>query len=343
MRLVVGVLLLALLASGCTDDAPGDGPGRPGGPGGTESQETRGNGEVDPPPPAMTEDEVLERVRRGVEAALAGDPIPAATAPSIAGLKTDYSRGGDCPAFYRSDGDWELCRRGAPGGDRTLVVIGDSHARQWGSPIDLLAGREGLAAYHLVRLGCPAADVTPWLNKGDGPNTVCSDFHAWTYEQVRALRPDVVVLATSFNPRGYVGPAGEQVLDEDQRLRMLEEGMVRLVRDLAPSVGRFVVVGDPPAVALSPAKCLLRDNADLGTCSAPGAPLPLRAIEAVRRAADAAGATYVDTAPWFCRDDLCPTVLGELLPYRDQNHVSDTYARYLTEVLGQHLRLDSVP
>ena len=35
---------------------------------------------------------------------------------------------------------------------------------------------------------------------------------------------------------------------------------------------------------------------------------------------------YISTAEWFCLDDVCPTVLGELLPYRNQNHASDTYA-----------------
>jgi hypothetical protein len=332
VRLVV-LLLLALVASGCTDtETPSSGPEPPGG------DETRGSGSAAPPAPATSESEVLDRVRRGVEAARGSEPIPGATAPSVVDLKHDYSTGGDCPAFYRSSGSWELCARGDTDGDRTIVVIGDSHARQWGSPLDLLAQREGYAAYHLVRLGCPAADVTPWLNKGDGPNMLCDRFHDWTEEQVRTLRPDVVVLATSFNPNGYVVD-GVQVLDATERLRLLREGMARLVGRLGPYAGRFVVIGDPPAVQLSPAKCLLRPRATLLDCAALGSVLSLAAIEAVRGAASDSGATYVSTAEWFCLDDYCPTVLGELLSYRDQNHVSDTYARYLTEVLGHELGL----
>ena len=327
--------MLALLASGCTDE-PETTPDRPRPP---EVEETRGVGSLAPPPPARTEDEVLERVRRGVEAARNDEPIPDATAPSIEALKSDYAAGGDCRAFYGNSGDWDLCARGDVDGDLTMVVIGDSHARQWGSPLDVIAERSGYTAYHLVRLGCPAADLTPWLNKGDGPNLVCEQFHAWTLEQVRALRPDVVVLATSFNPNGYVGTAGEQILDEGERLRLLREGMARLIDRLAPDVGRFVVIGDPPAVQLSPIRCLLRART-LGSCAAPGSDLSLLATDAVRRAAAEGGATYVSTAAWFCIENYCPTVLGELLPYRDQNHVSDTYARYLTEVLGERLHLD---
>lgn len=337
MRPLAVLLLLAVMASSCTDETET----RPDGPQ-PQVEETRGSEEVPAPPPASSETEVLDRVRRAVEAARAEVPIPDASAPSIENLKKDYSHGGDCPAFYRGDGDWRLCARGATSGDRTMVVIGDSHARQWGSPLDLLAARNGYAAYHLVRLGCPAADVTPWLNKGDGPNVMCEQFHAWTEQQVRALRPDLVVLATSFNPNGYVVD-GAQVLDETERLRLLREGMARLIGELGPDAGRMVVIGDPPAVQLSPAKCLLRPRVTLEDCAAPGSALSLAAIEAVRGAASDAAATYVSTAEWFCLDNYCPTVLGELLSYRDQNHVSDTYARYLTEVLGQRLGLSAKP
>jgi hypothetical protein len=331
---LVVLLLLALFASGCSDDPPPPADPTP------TADVTRGTGSVDPPPPALTEGEVVERVHQGVLAARADKAIPGATAPSVRKLKGDYSRGsGDCPAFYRNDGSWTLCPRGAVDGKRTMVVIGDSHARQWASPLDVLAERAGYTTYHLVRLGCPAADITPWMNDGTGPNLACEQFHAWTVEQVRALKPDVVVLASSFNPNGYAVD-GVQVLDEAERLELFRDAMTRLMVDLEPDAGRFVVIGDPPAVQLSPAKCLVRPHATLKNCAAYGTDLSIKADEAVSSAAAAGGATYISTEPWFCLNQYCPTVLGELLPYRNQNHVSNTYALYLTEVLGQHLRLD---
>ena len=78
-------------------------------------------------------------------------------------------------------------------------------------------------------------------------------------------------------------------------------------------------------------------------CAAYGADLSLKAIEAVEAAATTPARRTSPPRTWFCLQNYCPTVLGELLPYRDQNHVSDTYARYLTEVLGQHLELGGPP
>ena len=87
MRSVLAPLLLALLASGCSDDpaAPAPAPD----PGVVDA--TRGSGEIAPPPPARSEDEVIELVHQAVMAARAAEPIPDATAPSVRELKGDYA------------------------------------------------------------------------------------------------------------------------------------------------------------------------------------------------------------------------------------------------------------
>ena len=39
---------------------------------------------------------------------------------------------------------------------------------------------------------------------------------------------------------------------------------------------------------------------------------------------------------WFCTD-ACPAVIGNLLVYRDSNHMTTTYARALAPVLGRSI------
>lgn len=41
----------------------------------------------------------------------------------------------------------------------------------------------------------------------------------------------------------------------------------------------------------------------------------------------------VDTADWFCPDDFCPAVIGNIYIYRDGNHISDAYALSLVPLL----------
>jgi hypothetical protein len=53
--------------------------------------------------------------------------------------------------------------------------------------------------------------------------------------------------------------------------------------------------------------------------------------------ASGAGATFIDPTPWICRTDPCPAVTGRLLVFRDQHHLTATYARALAERLYARL------
>ena len=53
--------------------------------------------------------------------------------------------------------------------------------------------------------------------------------------------------------------------------------------------------------------------------------------------AAAAGAGYINTQPWFCFDLTCADIVDNLLVYRDDNHITATYASWLTPVIGADL------
>ena len=59
-----------------------------------------------------------------------GFDIPADLEPALLDLDEDRPDVGECEYFEINE-DRPLCPRGDPDGDRTLVLIGDSHARQW--------------------------------------------------------------------------------------------------------------------------------------------------------------------------------------------------------------------
>lgn len=56
-------------------------------------------------------------------------------------------------------------------------------------------------------------------------------------------------------------------------------------------------------------------------------PLP----EAVRRAG--AGASLVDLSGAYCVDGRCPLVIGHVLAYRDQTHITATFSKTLAPYL----------
>jgi hypothetical protein len=273
-----------------------------------------------------------------VLAAENGREIPADLEPPLLDLDDDRPDVGECEYFAINE-DRPLCPRGDPDGARTLVLIGDSHARQWIPALDELARRHGYTAYYLVREGCPASDVTPWLNNDTGPAVKCEAFQDWAVAQVEMLGADIVVLGSQANPNGYEGEDGEHVTDLDTRVRMYAEGMTSQVSRLAPLTDRVVLIGDPPDLTFDPGRCLSARDASLAKCLSPGDATAMRFADALRDGALAAGAEFVRTSQWFCADGKCPSVIGSYVARRDKAHVSVSYAEYLTDELGERLGL----
>ena len=54
--------------------------------------------------------------------------------------------------------------------------------------------------------------------------------------------------------------------------------------------------------------------------------------------ARAEGATVIDPLPWFCTATTCPVIVGNLLVYKDQHHITTAYSRLLVPLLAEALR-----
>ena len=267
-----------------------------------------------------------------------GYEIPADLKPSLLDLGTDIPDLGECQ-YFEINTDRPLCPRGDTEGDKTLVLIGDSHARQWVPALDELAKRYGYTAYFLIREGCPSSDVTPWMVHG-GPSTDCEAFQEWARDQVEEMQPEVVLLGSEANRRGFADDDGEHVDDVPTMATMYREGMEREIDYLAPNTERVIVIGDPPAVMVHPGRCLSERDASLKTCLSKEDEVSLVFIDALRQAARNKGVEFVETAAWFCADGLCPSVVGDYIAHRDRTHVSETYAGYLTDELEEQIHLD---
>jgi peptidoglycan/LPS O-acetylase OafA/YrhL len=306
-----------------------------GGPPITTATFGQGTGEAQP---GFSADPVVALVQASIEAAQNDYEIPADLKPSLLDLDQDIPDLGRCQ-YFEINSDRPLCPRGDTDGEKTLVLIGDSHARQWVPALDELAQRYGYVAYYLIREGCPSSDVTPWLVNG-GPSTDCEEFQDWAREQVEELRPDVVLMGSEANRRGFADDDGNLVDDVPTMAQMYREGMQKQIDELAPYTARTIVIGDPPAVVIHPGRCLSERDATLKSCLSGEEQASLTFIDALRQAAASRGVQFVETGSWFCADGLCPAVVGDYIAHRDRTHISQSYARYLTDELEGQVRLD---
>jgi SGNH domain (fused to AT3 domains) len=279
---------------------------------------------ADYPRSELSKDPAVALVEASVLAAEDGRPVPGTLSPALGSVRASIAPLGDCD--YR-EGMRRLCPTGDPGSERSIVVVGDSHARAWGPTFSRIGETEGYAVYHLVYSGCPAnRDSRPQPGHG-GRWTDCEDFKEWTLAQVGALEPDLVVVANSaYGARALPDQLG---------------GLAWEIDRLQESARRVVLVGDLPTLPREPGVCLSERGADLGTCLFEPGAWTHRTQRAFGEVATGSGADFLDARRWFCAEGKCPSVIGRFVPMRDKDHITVEYAEALARPVGRSLGLSA--
>ena len=104
----------------------------------------------------IEDDGPVALVRASVMAARDDLPLPSDLSPDLVDLEKDVAPL-DC--HYEDEFFWELCLQGEHDGTKTLVLVGDSHARAWVPAFERIAQRAGYRAYYLAKPQCAAALV----------------------------------------------------------------------------------------------------------------------------------------------------------------------------------------
>jgi hypothetical protein len=265
----------------------------------------------------------LPAVIAAVRAAERGDRLPSPLTPPVDRLRGDFYTFPDGCTPSRHGTSSKVCRLGAAGAAKTIVVFGDSHAQMWMPTILAMAKRDGWAVVPLVKVRC--------VPRSWGGTDECGRWSRWARRRAEALRPDVTLVigsrAGTVDPLRSVRPVAE---------------MSRALKRASASV---IVVGDSPSQTRDPVDCLLARGATMKTCTGKGTPVQARAEAAVAANARRDGVAYLDTRPWFCAHPrvpatalLCPMIVNQTIAYVDRGHVSRTYALELAPVFRSAFR-----
>ena len=290
----------------------------------------------------VSRDRAVALVQASLYAAEHGAPIPSRLRPDPLELDEAVADVGACD--YSPPDARELCPRGDVDGDKTLVVWGDSHALMWVPAFDKLARDNGYRAYFFVKKLCSPADLSiGHENAPDaGPWEDCPDFRGWVVDRVAELDPDLTVLAGA-GPNAPIYDESGQVTAQEDRGELLQAGWERGIDAVTPYSDTVVLLRDTPWANRNPASCLTRRGADLGDCTF----VPDRGHErdayASLRAAQSRGLPVVHPERWLCWRDECTFVVGGMVTYFDNNHLTDVYAESLAGHLARVLGLTPGP
>ncbi|MEY4224254.1 MAG: hypothetical protein RIS33_1188 [Actinomycetota bacterium] len=280
----------------------------------------------DGPPPAIANaTSPLEALYAAVDTA----EVPSNLEPSIGGAA------GDKPVIYDNDCHVDfgatrpnLCEYGDSSSDFTVALFGDSHAAQWFPILESIADDNGWRLLPLSKSGCPPIDEITY-NSLVGP----------TYPACRPWRENVFALMAEQDVDVVFVAASNRLLDPDTKQPFADSvwstGYDALIARLA-SIGVVpVLITDTPYPGQDVPVCLSKAVRDVSSCVASRE----KAVRASRQQTviDSAvrnGVQYLDVINWLCTETACPVIVGNLLVYRDSNHVTTAYAEWLKPVFA---------
>ncbi len=215
----------------------------------------------------------------------------------------------------------EVCVLGPDDAERRLVVVGDSHAAHWLTPLAVMAEAHSWQLTWLLRGGCNLSTESEFIQEGTPGYDECAAWRARLVDRIVALEPDLVVTngtrterdGPEYLPAGYLA-AWQQLSDAGLPVLALRD-TPRHVDDVPDCMARE---GDT-----SPACTLSRDSVYQDGVLDEAAPaLP-------------AGVQLVDSSRYFCTATTCPPVIGNVRVYMDVGHVTATYMRTVRPLLQE--------
>jgi hypothetical protein len=281
---------------------------------------------------------VVDVVRAAAGQARAGSPLPPGLRPSFKDLWDDVSR---APAKCGADRDQtkhEICALGDAGANRTIVVFGDSHMGMWLGPLLKAAETKGWKIVPFFKSSCIPVDVTEWRQDKERPYTECDTWREWVYGEIARIKPERIILSGFLNVILGDKDSGRPI-PEKETGPVFAEGAKSALKRLRPLSPRVYVISGTPTLEKEPLDCLSGRRATMASCAAPLDQLIEDRNRAWKKAAAATGAHWVDVVPWFCDQRTCPLVVGNLIVYRDTNHITRTYVAALGDLFLQRLGL----
>lgn len=246
----------------------------------------------------------------------------------------------DSPVLYsdgcelKQTGTAVACEYGNPTGRRTIVLLGDSHAAQYLPALQALAEKHDWRIVVYQKSACMVADSVVRIRS---TGMVREDCESWKKEALAAIiqqKPDIVVTSAAlphiYNEYYQLAPTSELVLAYRSLWSRLTDRGIPLL-----------VIRDNPRPLLDVPSCVAMNRTAPGRCSRLREQVLDRHEDPLVEASKTLESSKVhllDLSHLFCNGQECPAVIGNVLVYRDGDHLTATFARSLSPYIEREMR-----
>ena len=241
----------------------------------------------------------------GALALAAGEPAPAPLLPPPVSVTDDWVRieRWECVPMARFPMD--ACTRPVEAPQRRIVVVGDSHAQQLAGALVPIADRHGWEITVIARGACPFSTASEVV--ADEPD--CPAWGEAAAAEIADRHPDAVVTLASRDVRAGL-------------TERTPPGFVARWQQLAQLGVPVLAIRDNPRFDRSMPNCVAAEVA----CGVERAAVYASVPPWAHLPDVPPNVRFLDIADRVCGPDLCPAVIGNVLVYLDDNHLTASYA-----------------
>jgi peptidoglycan/LPS O-acetylase OafA/YrhL len=223
------------------------------------------------------------------------------------------------------------CEFGNRQGEKFIVLAGDSHAMQYGTALEKVARLHNWRLLVLTKPACPFGDFPVYYEGWE--RAECRHWKKEVLKILTAEKPDLMIVGTA-----RAGLFGQIAAPEKQ-----VAGYKAYWQKFLDAGIRMAVVRDNPLMRggpygwMSPPACVYRFKDQPKNCENPRhialEKLKDYLVTAQNEMRDQV--SLIDLSDLFCTKEQCPAVIGNILVYRDQHHVTDAYGKTLAPYLDK--------
>jgi len=263
--------------------------------------------------------------------------ITAAIRPALGKAATDYEQPwkDNCLGWKGTTAPYTAakCIYGNPSGDYTVAFVGDSHASALFPGVNEVAKAHGWKLIPYLKIDCSFLDFNDLVYYGP-PMVAYPECMSWNRAVLGKLQkdpPDLVIISQS---RWIFTASNAESTVTNQTNALI--GMINKL----PKSSKVVIISDPPLpTAQSVPECLSSYLNDYTRCAYTrtrgfGSAMGTRETNAAK----ATGAGLIVLTDQVCPGTgNCPVVINNIIAWRDQHHLTATFALTLGPAIDEQL------
>ncbi|MGO1463803.1 MAG: acyltransferase family protein [Candidatus Corynebacterium faecigallinarum] len=226
----------------------------------------------------------------------------------------------------------EECAYGDVDSDRVMYLAGGSHSEHFLPALDIIGRDRGIKIVPIVKMGCVLGMALPRVDGSDYPE--CAEWELKAQQYVLDNPPTDGVFMTVTRPTSMLGDGPEQIPDE----------YAAMVQKLTDAGIHTYAVRDTPWMMRSPGrqldarKCVAEQReGDCGVAQEDHLLPEDPSLEALV----GMDVTHIDLTDAVCRDGRCPGVVGNVLVYRDTQHLTNRFVELLAPEIERQMYPDA--